>query len=153
MNKHFKKDKVMLTINPYLNYDGTCEEAFNLYKSVFGGKFSRVERYKNMPPPHPIPDPIKEKIMHISLSINKEITLMGSDVCEGFGPPLKPGNSFSLCINVDSKEEAERVFNGLAKGGNITMALDTTFWGAYFGAFDDKYGIQWMISYDKRQNS
>jgi PhnB protein len=139
----------MLTINPYLNYEGTCEEAFNLYKSVFGGSFERIERYKNMPPETPVPDSIKEKIMHIYYVINKEVALMGGDVCEGFGPAFKSGNNFSLCINVGSEEEVNRIFKGLSDGANVIMAPDKTFLGAYFGNLVDKYGIQWMINYDQ----
>lgn len=142
----------MFAIDPYLNFNGTCEEAFNLYKSVLGGKILRVERYKDMPSENPLPDSVKEKIMHISLSISKGITLMASDSCEGFGPSLKAGNNFSLCISVNSEEEARRVFGGLSDSGTIIMPLDKTFWGAYYGMFVDKFGIQWMVSYDSNNS-
>ncbi len=122
----------MFSISPYLNYDGNCEEAFNLYKKVFGGEFSRLERFKNMSTEKPLPDAVKEKILHISLPISKEVTLMGSDCMEGMGPAITKGNNYSLFINAKSKEEVIRIFKGLSDGAVIVMPLGDTFWGAYF---------------------
>lgn len=138
----------MTTINPYLTFNGTCEEAFNLYKFVFGGEFPYVGKFKDMPdnPEYPIPESEKEKIMHISLPISKETTLMGSDSSEAFGQATVQGNNFSMSINTQTVDEATRIFNELSVGGEILMPLNETFWGALFGTLVDKYGIQWMVN-------
>lgn len=144
----------MAAINPYLTFDGNCEAAFNFYKSVFGGEFPYVGRFNEMPPAEGCPPPPEEegnKIMHISLPISKETILMGSDTSEAFGHKHVPGNNFSISINAESEEEATKVFNSLSEGGQVTMPLDKTFWGAYFGMFVDKFGIQWMVNYDYNQ--
>lgn len=141
----------MRTINPYLTFAGNCEEAFNFYQSVFEGEFTYVGRFKDMPPQEgmpPAPEVEGNKIMHISLPISKETVLMGSDSSEAFGQATTVGNNFSISINADSKEEAEKLFNGLSQEGKITMPLQQTFWGAYFGMFTDKFGIQWMVNHD-----
>ena len=138
----------MATINPYLTFNGNCEEAFNFYKSVFGGEFSYVGRFSEMPPmPHApeMSEEQKNKIMHISLPVGEGTILMASDAMEGFGD-VNPGTNFSISINTKSKEEADRLFNGLAEGGTITMTMNETFWGAYFGTFIDKFGIAWMVN-------
>ncbi len=140
----------MTTINPYLTFNGNCEEAFNFYKSVFGGEFPYIGRFKDMPSQDPIPENEAQRIMHVSLPVGDNTVLMGSDSLESYGKKLQPGNNFSISVNTDTKEETERIFNGLSEGGNITMPLMDTFWGAYFGMFTDKFGIQWMISYDKK---
>lgn len=137
----------MTTINPYLTFNGTCEEAFNFYKSVFGGEFPYIGRFKDMPNPQkPIPKDLKEKIMHVSLPISKETLLMGSDSSESFGHASVEGNNFSISINTDSVEEVERFYNKLSEGGTIKYPLEKTFWGAYFGMFTDKFGIHWMVN-------
>lgn len=139
----------MATLNVYLTFSGNCEEAFNFYKSVLGGEFSHVGRFGEMPPSDncpAVPEKDKNKIMHVSLPISKETVLMGSDSSEAFGPPTVQGNNFSLSINAGTKEETDRIFNSLSVGGQVTMPLDDTFWGAYFGMFIDKFGIQWMVS-------
>ena len=139
----------MTTINPYLTFNGTCEDAFNFYKSVFGGEFAYIGRFKDMPemPNYPpVSENEKEKIMHISLPISKETVLMGSDSSEAFGDAAVSGNNFSLSINCKTKEEVDRIFNGLSVDGTVKMPLDNTFWGAYFGMFTDKFGIHWMVS-------
>ncbi|WP_121665453.1 VOC family protein [Mesonia aquimarina] len=137
-----------MTINPYLTFEGNCEEAFNFYKSVFGGEFPYVGKFKDMPSEHEIPASAKEKIMHISLPISKETTLMGSDTSEAFGVKLKQGNNFSISINVDNAEEAKTTFSKLAQDGTVTVPLEKTFWAPLFGMLIDKFGIQWMISYN-----
>jgi len=142
----------MATINPYLTFDGNCEEAFNFYKSIFGGDFPYIGRYKDMPSEHPIPDSEKEKIMHVSLPISKETILMGSDSSGSFGHNTVAGNNFSLSVNTDSEEEARSVFEKLSAGGKVTMPLEKTFWNALFGMFTDKFGINWMVNYDYNQN-
>lgn len=138
----------MASINPYLIFNGNCEEAFNFYKSVFGGNFSYVGRYKEMPPETPVSDSEKEKIMHISLPISKETALMGADSSESFGKVTQAGDNFSISINAETEDEAKKIFNELSAGGKIKMPLEKTFWGALFGMFIDKFGIHWMMSYD-----
>ena len=140
----------MATINSYLTFDGNCEEAFNFYKSVFGGEFPMVGRFGDMPPAEgmpPLPEDAKNRIMHITLPISEEAILMGSDTMPGVHEH-KNGNNISLSFNTNSREEAERVFHGLSEGGNVTMPLSDTFWGAYFGMWTDKFGINWMVNYD-----
>ena len=140
----------MATINAYLTFDGTCEEAFNFYKSVFGGDFPMVGKFGDMPPQEgmpPISDEVKNRIMHMSLPISAETVLMGSDTMPGIHDH-QVGNNISLSINTDSREEADRVFNGLSAGGKVSMPLADTFRGAYFGMWTDKFGINWMVNYD-----
>ena len=140
----------MAIINAYINFPGNCEEAFNFYKSVFGGDFGYVGRFGEMPPDpnYTMPDEAKNLIMHISLPISKETVLMGSDTAGEWAPNLVVGNNFAVSITASSKEEADRLFSGLASGGNITMPLDNVFWGDYFGMLTDKFGINWMMSYN-----
>lgn len=142
----------MATINPYLTFNGDCEAAFTFYKSVFGGEFPYIGRFKDMPPTEgcdPLPAAEGEKIMHVSLPISAETILMGSDSSEAFGQATIVGNNFSISINTDSTAEADKLFEGLSAGGKITMPMDKTFWGAYFGMFTDKFGINWMINHDE----
>lgn len=140
----------MATVNPYLNFDSKCEEAFNFYKSVFGGEFLTLSRFSEMPPEHQgSPDEAK-LIMHVALPIGQHSILMGSDRPPSFGPGTVGDNTY-VAIAPDSREEAEKLFNGLAAGGNVTMPLANAFWGAYFGMLVDKYGIQWMVNYMEGQ--
>ena len=142
----------MTTVNVYLTFLGNCEEAFAFYKSVFGGEFPYVSRFKDMPPQEgmpPMPDSMKEQIMHISLPISNETMIMGSDTGGEWSSNINMGNNFSISITTDSKEKADQLFHGLSAGGKITMALDKTFWGDYFGMFTDKFGINWMVSFDE----
>ena len=113
----------MASVNVYLNFDGNCEEAFTFYKSVFGGEFPYIGRFNEMPPQEgmpPLPD-----------------------------ASFKQGNNFSISINAESKVEADKLFNGLCNGGTVTMPMDKTFWGDYFGMFTDKFGINWMVSFNE----
>ena len=141
----------MTTVNVYLAFKGNCMEAFNFYKSVFGGEFPYVGKFSDMPPQEGMP-PLSEseldKVMHISLPISKETVLMGSDTPESFRQNIVVGNNFSISINTDTIEEADRLFGELSDGGKVTMPMDKTFWGAYFGMFTDKFGINWMINVD-----
>ena len=143
----------MTTVNIYLTFNGNCEEAFNFYKSVFGGEFPYVGRYKDMPSDGgKKPDPKEEnRIMHMSLPISKETMLMGSDTGGEWASSFSKGNNFSISINTDSKGEADRLFNGLSAGGQVAMPMDKTFWGDYFGVFADKFGINWMVSFNEAQ--
>lgn len=146
----------MTLVNVYLTFEGNCEEAFNFYKSVFGGEFSFLGRYKEMPPMEgqtPIEGEAGEKIMHMSLPISTETNLMGSDTGGEWASNFKQGNNFSISITTDTREEADRIFNGLAEGGQITMPLASTFWGDYFGMLTDKFGINWMMSYNEATNN
>lgn len=144
----------MATVNIYLNFDGNCEEAFNFYKSVFGGEFPYIGRYKDMPQEggKTLPKDQENLVMHVSLPISKETVLMGSDVGGEWASSFKAGNNFSICINPDTKEEADRFFNELSKDGTVTMPMNNTFWGDYFGMFADKFGINWMVSYNEKQS-
>jgi PhnB protein len=143
----------MATVNAYLTFNGTCEEAFLFYQSVFGGEFPYIGKYKDMSKTDggDCPPEDGEKIMHVSLPISKETILMGSDSSESFGKATVVGNNISLSINTESEEEATRLFNALSAGGTVTMPLDKTFWGAFFGMFTDKFGIHWMVNYDYEQ--
>lgn len=142
----------MLTINPYLTFNGNCEEAFNFYKSVFGGDFPDITRFKDMPSETPIPDSLKEKVMHVSLPISAETVLMGCDANEIFSQKAIAGDIISLSVNTSSEDEATRIFSELSAGGTVIMPLEKSFWGALFGMFVDKFGIHWMVSYEYPQN-
>lgn len=139
----------MATVNTYLTFNGNCEEAFNFYKSVFGGDFAYIGRFGEMPEGdgYSVPEADKNKIMHVGLPIGNTI-LMGSDTGGDWAAKLIEGNNFSVSVNTESKEEADRIFNGLAAEGQITMPMENTFWGAYFGMLTDKFGIQWMVNFD-----
>jgi PhnB protein len=141
----------MKAVNPYLNFSDNCEAAFEFYKSVFGGEFVTVMRFKDVPSEeldesHQMPASEAEKIMHIALPIGPGTILMGSDTPKAMGS-VTAGANFSISISTDSEAEATELFNGLSAGGQVTMPLDKTFWGAYFGMATDKFGIQWMVSY------
>ena len=140
----------MMTINPYLTFEDNCEAAFDFYKSVFGGDFLVINRFSEMPdsPEFQITEADKNKIMHVTLPIGDGQVLMGSDTASGFGQSLTVGNNFSISINPGTVEAADRIFNGLAEGGKITMPINKTFWNAYFGTLTDQFGIQWMINCD-----
>jgi PhnB protein len=138
----------MTKLNPYLFFDGNCEEAFNFYKLVFGGEFKYLGRYKDVPnTDRHIFKANDEKIMHVTLPISEETTLMGSDSAESLKEPGSK-NSFALYINTDSREEADRLFNELSVGGQIKVPMTETFWGSYYGICKDKFGINWKITFD-----
>lgn len=140
----------MTKVNVYLTFDGNCEEAFSFYKSVFGGEYAYLGRFKDMPEDATlVSDADGERIMHVSLPISKETILQGSDSAGDWGPKLQVGNNFSVSITTTSKTDADRFFDALSEGGKVTMAMRNTFWGSYFGSFTDKFGINWMISFNK----
>lgn len=144
----------MPSANVYLNFNGNCEEAFNFYRSVFGGEFPFVGRFKDMPPSpdgHGIPEEQGNKIMHMSLPIGEGTYLLGSDTGGEWAMHYKQGNNFAISLNADSTEEADRLYNGLSAGGQQTMPMAKTFWGDYFGMFTDKFGINWMVSASPKQ--
>ena len=142
----------MATVNPYLNFNGNTEEAFNFYKSVFGGEFITVQRFKDTPEADKIPEADRDKIMHIALPIGKGTILMATDALESMGHPLTVGNNFYMSVNANSEKEADKLFKALSAGGRVIIPIEKAFWGAYFGMFTDKFGIQWMINYDYNQN-
>ena len=142
----------MAQVNPYITFNGDCEAAFNFYKSVFGGEFPYIGRYKDLPSEDgKVPEFEGDKIMHVSLPISKETILMGSDASDAFGQTVILGTNIAVSINADSEDEATRIFNGLSEGGKVSMPLQKTFWGALFGMFTDKFGINWMVNYDYEQ--
>jgi PhnB protein len=145
------KSKTMVTVNPYLNFSGNTEEAFNFYKSVFGGEFITLQRFKDTPEAHRVPADELDKIMHVALPLGQGNILMATDALESMGHKLIPGNNFSLTVNAGSEAEADQLFNALAAGGQATVPLEKTFWGAYFGMLTDQFGIQWMVNYDYNQ--
>lgn len=140
----------MAAASVYLTFNGNCEEAFNFYKSVFGGEFPYIGRFKDMPPQDGISmDGLDgDKIMHVSLCVGNTI-IMGSDTGGEWSSSFKQGNNFSISINADSREEADKLFAGLSAGGTIIMPMNMTFWGSYYGMFTDKFGINWMIGYSE----
>lgn len=143
-----------MQLNHYLNFKGNTEAAFNFYKSVFGGEFSALMHYGDMPAQEgmSLSDDDQQKIMHVSLPINECTVLMASDVndqfCAQTNQPFTVGTNHYISINLDSSEQdkAKQLFNALSKGGSIEMPLDKTFWGALYGAFTDQFGIKWMIN-------
>ncbi len=138
----------MTKLNTYLNFAGNTEEAFNFYKSVFGGEFSAVVRFKDMPMEGVnIPKEDENKIMHIGLPIGKDDVLMASDSLESLGQKLTQGNNVYVSVHPESKEEADRIFNALSAGGAIEMRIADQPWGDYYGSFKDKFGLQWMVNY------
>jgi PhnB protein len=136
----------MANINPYLNFPGNTEEAFNFYKSVFGGDFLVIQRFGETPFGGKMAENERGKIMHIALPTGKGM-IMATDALESMGQTVNPGNNTHLAIEADSKEEADKLFSGLSAGGKVTMPLEDAFWGAYFGMFNDKFGISWMVNY------
>ena len=138
----------MANINPHINFNGNAEEAFNFYKSVFGGEFRSIVRFKELSSPDfPVPEKEADKIMHIALPIGNSI-LMANDVPEIMGRTNENENRSKIVISAESKEEADKVFNGLSIGGQIEMPIDDSPWGSYFGMFRDKYGIEWMVQFE-----
>ena len=137
----------MPAINPYLNFNGNTEEVFNFYRSVFGGEFATVMRFDQMPGEYKAAETDNNKILHISLPIGKGNMLMGSDNPSAYEKSSE-GSNFSISVSADSEDEAKKIFNALSEGGKIMMPLDKAFWGSLFGMCTDKYGVQWMVSYD-----
>ncbi|OWW23149.1 VOC family protein [Zobellia sp. OII3] len=143
----------MALINPYLNFNGNTEEAFTFYKSVFGGEFAMIVRFKDMPHHEsPLSETDANKLMHIALPIGKGNVLMATDFLESMGQKMIEGNRYSVSISAESKAEADKLFNGLSAGGKIEMPIADSPWGSYFGLFKDKFGIQWMVDFDPKYN-
>lgn len=140
----------MAQINPHINFNGNAEEAFTFYKSVFGGEFSKVVRFKEISSPEfPIPANEENKLMYIALPIGSNV-LMANDILEVMGKVSEEENRSKISINAESKEEASKLFNGLSAGGQIEMPLDENPDGTYFAMFRDKFGIEWMVKFDPK---
>ncbi len=142
----------MAIINPSINFNGNAEEAFNFYKSVFGWEFAKIARLKDMATPEfPVSDEDADKIMHIALPIGPNM-LIGNDVPSFMGKVNEDENRSKIAINAESKEEANTLFNGLSAGGSVEVPMDQSPRGSYFGMFRDKYGIEWMVNFEPKDN-
>jgi len=140
----------MAQLNPYVNFEGNTEEAFNFYKSVIGGEFTSLVRFKDTPAKDAVPPAEQDKLMHVCLRIG-DTMLMGTDALASMGHRVSSGTNFSLSIHGDTVEESQRIFDGLAEGGTITVPFKKEFWGDMFGQLTDKFGMQWMVTHaDKK---
>lgn len=139
----------MANVSLYLNFHGATEAAFNFYRTVFGGEFGPLQRFRDTPGMEKLPEGDRGKIMHISLQITQNMTLHGTDTLDTMGRSLNMGNNMSVMLEVNSKDEAQKYYNALAAGGRDEMPLQETFWGAYFGSFTDKFGVPWMIDFEQ----
>lgn len=137
----------MATVNTYLNFNGNTEEAFNFYKSVFGGEFTSLQRFKDTPEADKLPEADRDKIMHVALPIGNGSILMATDALESMGQKLSFGNNYHISVQAESEAEADDIFNRLSAGGEIAIPLGKMFWGDYFGMTTDQFGIQWMVNY------
>ena len=134
-----------MSLNIYLTFDGNCREAFEFYRAVFGGDFQAFSTFGEGPDDIPIADEEKDNVMHVSLPVGDSV-LMGSD-SSSFGPPVSVGNNFSISIIGGSREHCDEIFAKLSAGGSVTMPLQETFWGSYYGMWTDRFGINWMVNY------
>ena len=142
----------MAQINPHINFNGNAEEAFNFYKSVFGGEFATIMRMKDMASPEfMVAENDANKIMHIALPIGRN-TLIGNDIPESMGKVNENENRSKIAIRAESREEADKLFNGLSSGGTVEVPMNDSPWGSYFGMFRDTFGIEWMIDFDQKNN-
>jgi PhnB protein len=138
----------MTTIHPWINFNGNAEEAFTFYKSVFGGEFTKIVRFKDIASAEfPVSDVDAEKIMLISLPIGKGSMLMGNDVPSFMGKVNENENRSKILVTTETKEEADEIFNGLSAGGHVDGPIGESMWGTYAGTFRDKYGIEWIIEF------
>ncbi len=138
----------MATINPYINFNGNAEEAFTFYKSVFGGEFGSIVRFKDLASAEfPVPENEAEKIMRITLPIGGNV-LIANDVPEAMGPVSENENRSKIAVSVDSREEAEKIFTSLSAGGSVEMPMSDSPWGTYFAMFRDRYGIEWTVEFE-----
>ncbi len=143
----------MAQINPYIHFNGNAEEAFNFYRSVFGGEFAMLVRFKDMDIPESIAKESEaNKIMHIALPVGEHNLLMGSDSPEALGTHNLNETRSKISIRAESRAEADKLFHGLSAGGQIEMPIADSPWGSYFGMFRDKYGIEWMVDFDTKSH-
>ncbi|MEQ1500276.1 MAG: VOC family protein [Parcubacteria group bacterium] len=141
----------MATINPYINFNGNAEEAFTFYKSVFGGEFTDITRFKDLASDEfPVPENEADKIMRIALPIGNNV-LLANDIPESMGRVNENENRSKIAITTQNKEEADNVFNKLSVGGTVEMPMSESPWGTYFAMFRDKYGIEWTIEFDSKK--
>lgn len=145
----------MARVSTYLNFSRNTEEAFNFYKSVFGGEFggNGIQRMKDVPASDGMPalaEADKNLVMHVELKITGGHTLMGTDAPESMGFHVKAGNNVHISLEPDSKAETTKLFKALSSGGKVTMELQDMFWGAYYGSCTDKFGVQWMFNFEKK---
>jgi PhnB protein len=141
----------MALINPYINFNGNAEEAFTFYKSVFGGEFTGITRFKDIASAEfPVPENEANKILRITLPIGGNV-LIANDVPESLGPVSENENRSKIAVTTESKEEAERIFNGLSAGGTVEMPMGESPWDTYFAMFRDKYGIEWTVEFDTKK--
>ena len=145
----------MAKVSTYLNFPGTTREAFNFYKSVFGGEFDGgIMRFGDLPPADDemaVAEKEKDLVMHVALPIMDGHMLMGTDATESMGFSIKPGNNVYICLHPDTREETRRLFNALSVGGKVEMELQDMFWGDYYGICADQFGIKWMFSCDEKK--
>lgn len=138
----------MKAVNPYVNFKGNTEEAFNFYQSVFGGEFLGVVRFRDFPDNSMgVPEADLDKIAHIALPLGPHNILMGTDAVDSMPKDFVPGNNVSMAIETESADEADRLFNGLSSGGEVEMPLTKTDWAEKYGSCTDKFGVQWMVNY------
>jgi PhnB protein len=137
-----------MKINPYLNFDGTAKEAMEFYQTVLGGEFEGPINFFSEIPGMEIPEEEKTRVMHASLKISDQVKIMASDTSPSMGHVWKKGNHNYISIHPDSIEDGKRIFEGLSEGGKVEMEYQKTFWGAYFGSFEDRFGISWMVNYE-----
>jgi PhnB protein len=143
----------MRTINPWINFNGNAEEAFTFYRSVFGGEFAKIIRFKDLASAEfPVDENEADKIMHIALPIGKHNVLMANDVPEVMGRVNESENRSKIVVSAESKEEADQIFNGLSAGGDVEGPIGDGPWGTYAGMFRDKYGIEWIVEFDPNYN-
>jgi PhnB protein len=143
----------MRAINPWINFNGNAEEAFTFYKSVFGGEFIKIIRFKDLANDEfPVADAEANKLMYIALPIGKQNVLIANDVPEFMGRVNESENRSKISVSAESREEADKVFNRLSAGGNIEGPIGDSPWGTYAGMFRDKYGIEWIVEFDPNYN-
>ena len=140
-----------MSVSTYLTFDGNCREAFEFYRDVFGGEFEMLSTFGESPDDSGVPEELKDAVMHVSLPVGKSV-LMGSDNTPE-GPPLAVGNNFSLSVDAESREHADQLLARLSARGAVTMPMDVTFWGAYFGMCSDRFGINWMVVHELQGNT
>jgi PhnB protein len=139
-----------LKIHPYLNFDGQTEEAMRFYERAIGGELTEFNRFGAMPaqPGFELPEEMKNRVMHVGLRLPGGQMIMASDTMEGMGPPHVVGTNSSISLHPSSREEADRIFQALGKGGEITMPMQDQFWGDYYGMLTDRFGVQWMVNHN-----
>ncbi len=137
-----------MSLSPYLTFDGNCREAFEFYRSVLGGEFSQMMTFADGPEDLPVAKDERDRILHVALPFGSGV-LMGSDSCAGMGGgPLVRGNNLGIALAAESREHCEALFEGLSAGGTVEMPLEEAFWGALFGKWTDRFGVDWMVNYD-----